>query len=223
MARRSVIRLLFVLVAVAAFAVSTGANDVERLARLARTWAAVKYLHPWLSLKDIDWDAALVQAIPKVRAATTDDEFAGAVGSMLSALNDPATRVLRDEVTSPTISEATLFRWAGDVLVINAGPYAQAKSGMALLAELSSIVKEIRKARPVCRLTAPGVRPAYGRSAASGRPRAMPQRSHSTADRSLSTRATAARSSTKTFNSRASAARNCGSSAATATQPSRVG
>ncbi len=36
----------------------------ERLAHLGRLWGQVRYRHPYLAYKDIDWDAALVAAIP---------------------------------------------------------------------------------------------------------------------------------------------------------------
>src|SRR5437870_4137151 len=55
------------------------ASAVERLTHLARLWGAVRYLHPWLAYKEIDWDAALVQAIPRVRAARTAEQYAAAV------------------------------------------------------------------------------------------------------------------------------------------------
>lgn len=77
------IRPSFVLIADAILSVTSSASEVDRLARLARVWAAVEYLHPFQLEKQIDWGGALVRAIPKVRAAPTDEDFASAVGSML--------------------------------------------------------------------------------------------------------------------------------------------
>ena len=52
---------------------------VARLAGLCRAWGAAKYFHPALAARpDIDWDAALVEAIPKVSAARTVAEYAAA-------------------------------------------------------------------------------------------------------------------------------------------------
>ena len=67
---------------------------IERLAGLARLWGKVKFLHPYLAHKDIDWDAALVEAIPRVRAAASADEYRAAIADMLRVLQDPATTVL---------------------------------------------------------------------------------------------------------------------------------
>jgi C-terminal processing protease CtpA/Prc len=68
-------------------------SSIERLTHLAKLWGTVRYLHPWLAYKEIDWDAALVQAIPKVRGASTAEQYAAAVQGMLDALGDPVTRV----------------------------------------------------------------------------------------------------------------------------------
>jgi C-terminal processing protease CtpA/Prc len=65
----------------------------ERLVHVVKLWGQVRYLHPWLAYKDVDWDAALIQALPKVRAAATAEQYAAAVQEMLDALADPATRV----------------------------------------------------------------------------------------------------------------------------------
>ncbi|HLJ57072.1 MAG TPA: hypothetical protein VKT77_18690, partial [Chthonomonadaceae bacterium] len=39
---------------------------IERLAGLGRAWGAVKFFHPYVGSRDIDWDRALVDTIPKV-------------------------------------------------------------------------------------------------------------------------------------------------------------
>jgi C-terminal processing protease CtpA/Prc len=65
----------------------------ERLLGTARLWAKVKFFHPYLAYRNIDFDAALVRAIPKVEAATTVDEYRAALAQMLDVLRDPVTRV----------------------------------------------------------------------------------------------------------------------------------
>lgn len=69
---------------------------VQRLARLGMLWGTVRYLHPYLAHRDIDWDRAALAAIPRVSAATTADEYVAAISDMLSTLADPATQVARD-------------------------------------------------------------------------------------------------------------------------------
>jgi len=73
---------------------------IDRIARLCEVWGTVRYFHPYLAYKDIDWDAALIKSLPKVRAAKDTDEFAQSVQEMLNALGDPATQVIRKHVMS---------------------------------------------------------------------------------------------------------------------------
>src|ERR1700678_1451881 len=81
-------------------------HRVERLARLGKAWGTVRYVHPYLAYQELDWDAALVKAIPKVEGAKTKDEYAAAVGEMLAALGDPATGVVSKDIQAkPTDGE----------------------------------------------------------------------------------------------------------------------
>jgi C-terminal processing protease CtpA/Prc len=71
-------------------------NDpgTARLAATAKLWITVKYFHPYLAYQDIDWDKALVEALPTIRAAKSPDEYAKATQQMLAALDDPETHML---------------------------------------------------------------------------------------------------------------------------------
>ena len=60
---------------------------------LARVWEKIEFFHPYLAYKDIDWDAALVAAIPKVEAAQTVDDYRAALAAMVAVLHDPVTFV----------------------------------------------------------------------------------------------------------------------------------
>ena len=57
----------------AALLAQTPASDsarLERLAALGRLWVSIKYFHPWLAYRSIDWDAALAAAVPRASAAS---------------------------------------------------------------------------------------------------------------------------------------------------------
>lgn len=102
--------LAVLLLASLAFAGPTAAPakdpHIDRLARVGRLWGTVRYLHPYLAYKDVDWDAALVAAIPKVRAAKSVDEYRAAVQGMLGALGDPVTQVADETPPASAPSEA---------------------------------------------------------------------------------------------------------------------
>jgi C-terminal processing protease CtpA/Prc len=73
-----------------------------RLAGLARVWAYVKYVHPAMATSSVDWDTALVRALPAVESASSDAAYRAAIASLLEELQDPATRVLpREEPPAP--------------------------------------------------------------------------------------------------------------------------
>ncbi len=82
--------LLLLLLPFPAFADETG-----RLCELIRLWSAVRYHHPYLYDRDVDWDAAFVAAVPRVRAAATDAERIEALRAMLAVVGDRATVILR--------------------------------------------------------------------------------------------------------------------------------
>jgi C-terminal processing protease CtpA/Prc len=64
---------------------------IERLTGLGRLWGAVKFFHPALAYRDIDWDAALIAAIPKVQAAKTAEDYRVAIEDLLAVLKDTST------------------------------------------------------------------------------------------------------------------------------------
>ncbi|HEY2509705.1 MAG TPA: S41 family peptidase [Polyangiaceae bacterium] len=61
--------------------------------RFCRVWAEVRYLDPRIATGSIDWDGALVAALPQALAAQTDDDELTATKALLGALHDPVTRV----------------------------------------------------------------------------------------------------------------------------------
>lgn len=66
----------------------------ERLAKLGELWSAIRYFHPFLAYRGIDWDAALASAVPRALAAGDSEAYRDAIQSMLDALEDPVTRIL---------------------------------------------------------------------------------------------------------------------------------
>ncbi|HKO56664.1 MAG TPA: hypothetical protein VJ276_12365, partial [Thermoanaerobaculia bacterium] len=81
------------------------ADETGRLCELIRLWSAVRYHHPYLHDREVDWDAAFVAAVPRVRAAATDGERIEALRTMLGALGDPATVIVGGKIgTDPSPS-----------------------------------------------------------------------------------------------------------------------
>ena len=72
-----------------------------RLARAIRLWGAVRFRHPWLLTREVDWDAALVRALPRVAAAAGPEDERVALAGMLEQLGDPATRLFGPTLAPP--------------------------------------------------------------------------------------------------------------------------
>lgn len=144
-------------------------SHVDRLAHVGRLWGTVRYLHPYLAYKDIDWDAALVAAIPRVREAKTVEEYRAAVQGMLDALGDPATEVIEapplEAAPKPAPGEPKLFRKLddpqGELLVIELAKFVGATGPRELFAALQEIDPELERAGTVI-LDLRGAEPGIG-------------------------------------------------------------
>ena len=103
---------------------------IARLAGLAKVWGTVKYFHPYLVYREVDWDKALIEAIPNVNAARTPQDYQAALNQMLAVLNDKSTRTdieTDTKTAAPTpVDPAKLVRSENGLLVIDAGRIAQA-------------------------------------------------------------------------------------------------
>jgi len=110
------------------------AEDVRiaRLAGLAKVWGTVKYFHPFLTYRDIDWDKALIETIPKVNASKSPQDYQAALNQMLAVLNDKSTRADIEAETKPAtpapVDPAKLVRTENGVLIIETAQIAKAIS-----------------------------------------------------------------------------------------------
>ena len=119
----------------------------DALVKLCEVWSTVKYLDPQMMIREVDWDGALVRAVPRVREAKTHDELAAAIGGMLAELNDPLTRVMKVDKHEPTNADVPPFRRDGDVLVVQLGPHGDAKGAYTLYRINQQLVPELEKAK----------------------------------------------------------------------------
>ena len=150
-------RIAIVVVAVGALWLSSPGRAAEapsvetrRLVELCKLWGQIKFLHPYVWTRAVDWDAALVAALPKVRSAGTEDEYVAAVADMLAALHDPATHVAPAGPRKPAAAQKTtpLVEWPrpGVLLVRLTGklPPTAAKDVGDALAKARSVVFDLR-------------------------------------------------------------------------------
>lgn len=124
---------------------------VERLVALAKVWGTVKYFHPYLAYREIDWDKALVEAIPRVSAAKTDENYKTAVNQMLAVLNDESTRAeinvpVRTGIGAGSTDITKFVRTENRILIIEAAHIAQTVGQDT--SKLGGFVSAINKAMP---------------------------------------------------------------------------
>ena len=148
--RRALAGLALFLLSSAAFA----AESTDRLARVGKLWGMVRYLHPWVAYKDVDWDAALVAALPKVREAKTTEEYRAAVESLLGALGDPLTRVADPPPplpppSGPAQKPELVRKLDGGVLLIDLVNYLRGASAQEAFRAVGAVPEEIGKASAV--------------------------------------------------------------------------
>src|SRR5438067_225358 len=105
---------------------------IKRLCGLCELWGAVKYFHPSLAYKEIDWDLALVETVPLVNAATSSGEYRAAIHHLLLYLDDPNTSTVSEPAGAPAGREERIrtpqpcLSWAdGDIAIIEATDYDQ--------------------------------------------------------------------------------------------------
>ncbi|HEV2722016.1 MAG TPA: S41 family peptidase [Thermoanaerobaculia bacterium] len=141
------------LIAVALFLATTAAfaDDARtaRLETLCRVWAAAKYTHPAMLTGKVDWDGALVRAIPAVRAAATPAELAAAIDAMLKELHDPVTHVVAPRPAAAKRDVELMHSDPRGVLVIEAGPYMAAHDALAVWTKVDAISDAIARASDV--------------------------------------------------------------------------
>ncbi|PTL81753.1 S41 family peptidase [Vitiosangium sp. GDMCC 1.1324] len=149
--------LLTLVMGLAAYAAPTAEGAPElveatpdaRLATLCRVWGAVEYFHPSLPSRELDWDAALVEATPRVMGAHSPEAISDALQEMLGRLGDPITRVVRQTPPPPTPSAQPppLSRQVGDVLVVDLD--RRFGNFQELYMAVSALGPELAKARRV--------------------------------------------------------------------------
>lgn len=107
-------------------------DRVDRLAGLARLWGTVKFFHPYIAYRQIDWDKALIETIPKVNAAKTPAEYEAAINHLLSFLNDKNTtaKIVKDnspvDLIAKKIDRTNLVRVEDGILILELTQMAEA-------------------------------------------------------------------------------------------------
>lgn len=127
-------------------------EKIDRLMHLCKLWGHVKYFHPFLAYrKEIDWDKALVETIPRVMEAENEGQYLRALQSMLERLDDPLTKIAdRSSSNNESAENKSLdFQLTEDkILIITIGDYF-ALTGSESGEKLREINKRLPDARAI--------------------------------------------------------------------------
>jgi C-terminal processing protease CtpA/Prc len=119
---------------------ATATASPDRIVHAAKLWGEVRYYHPWLFTRDIDWDAAFIRALPRIEGEK--DERVG-LQALLDELHDPGTAMIADFPPSP--KKASTWTWGkNEVLSVKLG---QAAGPTELRLELDRLKPEVARAK----------------------------------------------------------------------------
>lgn len=133
-------------------------KTINRIVDLCKIWGKVRYFHPYILTRSIDWDTALIQTYPKIKLAENDIGFKNEIKKMLSNLNDPLTHVWEKEEKKkpPSKNEQAsrqkqpYLRWIDkDTALFVANDYQLLNkiSYITLHKDVEDIIKKCQKAR----------------------------------------------------------------------------
>ncbi len=117
-------------------------SEQEKLVAVGKLWVTIKYFHPYLAYRDIDWDQALVRALPAIRAASSTSEYETALNGMLGMLGDPGTYAHPD--TPPKAAAIRIERGTDGTLRVSSDSSGVSSSAVDQTAELVSALEKTR-------------------------------------------------------------------------------
>src|SRR5688572_1536170 len=71
-------------------------EQINRLADAGKIYGYVKYFHPWLQYKNINWDSSFAINVEGIIKAKNKNEYSSVIQKILSCLNDEMTVVIDD-------------------------------------------------------------------------------------------------------------------------------
>ena len=69
-------------------------TQINRLADAGKVYGYIKYFHPFLQYKNINWDSAFAANVQAIIDAKNKEEYAAVMQKLLSSLNDGLTTVV---------------------------------------------------------------------------------------------------------------------------------
>ena len=147
--------------------VKLDSTQVNRLVELGKLWGKVRYFHPFLGYKRIDWDQALVEVVPQLVDANSS-EYKSAITQLLNVLEDPLTKIIEKDVAKADNRPIELSGEEhpymviedGGVAVVHMSDYTDLSDYFKILEKVRNLKEELKEAKGIVfdlrRLTRPG-------------------------------------------------------------------
>ncbi len=128
--------------------------QIERVAKLSELYGHVKFFHPYLGYKPINWDSAFAATAPLVAQANTDEEVVAALRQLLASLNDDATTVeltAKPAAAPPPVAvdSMRMYLTPDSTLVFRTANYTGASNYDLLEEKLRAFTGQLPNARAV--------------------------------------------------------------------------
>lgn len=121
------------------------AEQTQRLAQLSRLYGHIKYFHPYLGYRDINWDAAFAATAPRLIDAISEKEQAAVIQQILEVLQDPVTKVVfsgaeENNLVAGSAKDSLQFYFTADsILIVKTNNYYGFDNYVFLLQQLETI------------------------------------------------------------------------------------
>jgi len=125
---------------------------VKRLSSFCKLWGTLKYFHPYLAYRNLNWDSSFVACARDVESSTSSKDYQNAVQRLLMPLADPVTRILNfDSTSNPTEGDVTpRWRFTTDsILVVTIDRYSDLTDMNGAVDKCRSLVKIIPTSRGI--------------------------------------------------------------------------
>ncbi len=145
--------------AVLVCAVAPAQAGDENIVSLARLWSAARTTHPALADDRIDWDRALVAALPQLRDEYDEPSLRLAIATLMAPLHDEALRIGAEApayVRWP--ADGDVLEWLpGDTALLHLHPGMRDGGPPPLPARARQVVLDLRPRRELSRAPSPAM------------------------------------------------------------------
>lgn len=125
-------------------------EQINRLADAGKVYGYIKYFHPFLQYKNINWDSIFAANAESIINATNKEEYTKAMQQLLAPLNDDMTTVVNANTGNKYLLQPTAYSINDSILYISLNDitdesYNKVQEALSKITEVKGIVFDMRK------------------------------------------------------------------------------